>query len=323
MNAAPAAGGTSVPVTANTLGTTTTTAQQTGTNAPPGSRAAWPSSIFAAGGAQYWPVVPGSGGFAQDIVADYQHAYGTVGVNVMPIYEVPATQPLVPLSARSGCQDYLPSTGSEAPVPPYVSLLGSSDNPLVVYQPSTGRDWELWQVAPAPGGGYSACWGGMLDTHSSDGVFSPDYGMSATGISYLATAITEQDIASGSIDHAIALQVPHCNTWVAPAIRGDCHLDPGQPAEGQWFRFPPGTPEPKDLTPFGQMVFQALKSYGAVVTDYSAGVNIVIEQPSDWFAEGHPAPAPLNASMEGDPLWAVIASLPWSSLQAVTPPPSP
>lgn len=269
---------------------------------------------------QSWPLVPTGASYGADIVSDYEHAYGTVGIDLMPIYSVPAGQPMVPLSVTPGCHDFLPSTGTQAPVPSYASLLGTSDNPLVVYQPATGRDWELWQASLQAGGGVSACWGGMLVTASSNGVFAPYYGMSATGISYLATAITEADIASGSIQHAIALQLPRCNEWVFPADRGDCRSDPGQPSEGQWLRLPAGTAEPKGLSPFAKMVFSALENYGAVVTDYSGAVDIVIEQPSDWAAEGHTGTNPLTASMDGLPLWKVVAGLPWGSLQAVQPP---
>ena len=156
----------------------------------------------------------------------------------MPIYRVPADQPGVPVSVLSGCNNFLPDTGSEIPIPPFVTLIGSSDNPLVVYQPSTETDWELWRATKNANGTYSACWGGKLDMATSTGVFPYPYGMSATGISYLATAITEADVASGHIDHAIAIQIPRCNEYVYPADRHDCGSEPGQPAEGQWFRLP-------------------------------------------------------------------------------------
>ena len=83
--------------------------------------------------------------FAADIVSDYTQDYGSVGVNSMPIYRVPAGQPGVAISVLPGCNDFLPDTGNEIPVPDYVTLTGTSDSPLVVYQPSTDTDWELWR----------------------------------------------------------------------------------------------------------------------------------------------------------------------------------
>jgi hypothetical protein len=71
-------------------------------------------------------------------------------------------------------------------------------------------------------GTYSACWGGKLSMASSNGVFPAPYGLSASGIAYLPTTITEADVASGSIDHALAVEIPGCYQDVYPADRDDC-----------------------------------------------------------------------------------------------------
>src|SRR6202011_5940871 len=101
------------------------------------------------------------------------------------------------------------------------------------------------------------CWGGKLDSTTSTGVFSSPWGLSATGISYLATTITEADVASGSIDHTIALDIVDCDHHTLPAARGDCGAAPGQPSEGTWFRMAQGIGMPPGSTPFAQMVFRA------------------------------------------------------------------
>ncbi|HUB71680.1 MAG TPA: hypothetical protein VL984_14765 [Acidimicrobiales bacterium] len=280
----------------------------------------FPKSLFWEGGVQDWPVDQGSAGYVADLEQDFEEHYGAVGVNTMPIYTVPAGQPEVPLSVRPGCGDFLASTGSEIPVPPYAALNGSSDNPLVIYQPSTGRDWELWQAARLPSGGYQACWGGRLKVATSSGVFPAPYGLSATGISYLATAVTQAELASGEIDHTLALEVPSCTGSVYPADRDDCQATSGQPPEGEWFRLPAGLRVPSGLSPFARMVFVALQRYGAVVTDQAGGVMIQAEQASDWYAEGHEGPSPMVAAWGGLPEFKVIAPLPWQDLQAVRPP---
>jgi hypothetical protein len=306
------------PTTAIT--TPTTVNYRHTTYAPPGTT--WPDGLFSKPDVANWPLLSTSSRFAADIVSDYTHDYGSVGVNSLPIYRVPAGQPGVPISVLPGCNSFLDDTGSEIPIPSYASLNGSSDNPLIVYQPSTHSDWELWRATKNPNGTYSACWGGKLDMATSTGVFPSPFGMSATGISYLATAITEADVASGQIDHAIAIQIPACNGFVYPADRHDCGSDPGQPAEGQWFRMPSDVPMPAGLTPFAQMVFNALQRYGAVVTDFAGAVMLQSEQTSDWAAEGNSGTDPITASWEGLPEYKVVAGLPWGSLQAVNPPQS-
>ena len=312
------------PPTSTASPSSTTNATQTTVNYRRATYAApttlWPSSVFSKPDVANWPLLSTSSTFASDIVSDYTQDYGSVGVNSLPIYRVPANQPGVPISVLSGCNNFVSDTGGEIPIPPYATLIGSSDNPLIVYQPSTGTDWELWRATKNSNGTYSACWGGKLDMGNSTGVFPYPYGMSATGISYLATAITEADVASGRIDHAIAIQIPHCNEYVYPADRHDCGSEPGQPAEGQWFRFPADLAMPGGLTPFAQMVFTALQQYGAVVTDYAGAVMLEAEQPSDWAEEGNSGTDPISASWEGLPEYKVVADLPWSSLQAVNPP---
>jgi hypothetical protein len=279
-----------------------------------------PYSVFNSD-AQEWAVSADSSEYVSDFVTDYQDNYGSVGVNTAPIYWIPAGQADAPISVSSGCNDFTGDTGTEVPIPSYAVLNGSSDNPLMVYQPSTGTGWEFWQAQRNLDGSYSACWGGKLDLSASNGVFPSPFGLSATGISYLGTAITEADIASGSIDHAIAVDLPGCYSYVYPADREDCpsHPDnvPGQPPEGQWFRFPANLPMPSGLTPFAQMVFRAIQTYGMVVTDYAGAVMLEAEQPSDWAAEGGSGTDPITASWDGQAEYSVVANLPWSQLQAV------
>lgn len=308
------------PATEPDSTTTTSTAPDTTTTSP--FSGLWPGSLFTSGRVAYWPVNAQSAVFAHDIVSDYKADYGAVGVVQIPIYIVPASQPTVTVSVEAGCNNFIPSTGAQVPIPSYAQLTGTSDSPLVVFQPSTGADWELWKVAKQSDSSYWACWGGEMDARRSSGVFPWPYGESATGISYLATAITEQDIASGSIDHALALQIPECNGDTYPADRGDCGDNPGQPPEGQWFRLPANLALPAGLTPFARMVFVALQKYGAVVTDQAGAVNIVAEQSSDWAAEGYKGLDPITNSWQGLLEYQVIADLPWGQLQAVDPPAS-
>lgn len=307
------------PPTTTTLAPTTTVAPTT--TAPPSNL----TPVAALMGGSYfdrpvtsWGVDPQSSKFVSDFVLDYENNYGSVGVNTWPMYEVPAGAPNYPVTVRSGCGNFLGSTGNEIPVPSYVKLNGSGDNPLGLYDPSTDQMWEFWQFGDS--GGYQACWGGEAPLTTTDGVFPANYGLSATGISYLATSITENDVASGVINHAIAVDLPpNCAPYIFPADRGDCYGS-NQPHEGQWFRFAPGTAMPNGLTPFAQMVFRAVITYGMVVTDQAGAVMIQAEQDADWAAQGHSGPAPLGASWQGQQEYQVVANLPWQDLQVVDPP---
>ena len=278
-----------------------------------------------------WPVAANSGQMVANFVAQIQDNYGTVGVNGgnfagFPIVTVPANQALVPIGVSPGCNRFTLETGTLVPIPllSVFILTGSSDNPLIIYQPSTSTEWEFWQ-ANYLNGEWTACDGGVLtNLGNSTGVFPSPYGMSATGISYLGTAITEADVESGSIDHAIAIDVNagDCNGGVAPAVRTDCGSHPGQVSEGSYLVFPPSLAMPSGLTPFAQMVFKAIQTYGAVVTDESGGVAVQAESGTDWGFEGNTGTDPITASWDGDPAYAALDGVPWSQLQVLAVPPT-
>lgn len=267
------------------------------------------------------PVLPQSATYVRDFVRDYHHAYGAVTVNTMPLAIASPGQAPVRITVKPDrCANFRSDTGARIPIPPGTRTSGVGDSPLVVYQPSTGTDWELWQASPTATG-WSACWGGKLDTFKSDGVFPDGYGLSGSGISYLATMITEADVASGSIKHAIALDLPACNApQVFPADRTDCGHDPGQPPEGTWWRFPPGLPVPRGLTPFARMVFHAVQTYGLVFTDQAGAVAIQAQTPVATGHGGRHSANPLVASFEGRQAYQVLDGLPWVRLEAVRPP---
>jgi hypothetical protein len=278
-----------------------------------------PDSLFNSN-VQGWALDPNSAGYASDFVSDYVNHYGTVGVNTLPIYTVGANAPESTVSVQAGCNSFTSDTGTQIPIPAAAALNGSSDSPLVIFQPSSQTEWELWQVNRQSSTAYTACWGGKLNMATTNGVFPPNFGLSASGISYLATTITEADVASGSINHAIAIQLPRCQSFVYPADRDDCGTDPGQPGEGQWFRFPASLAMPSGLSPFAKMVFKAIQTYGAVFVDQGGAVMLQAEQPSDWAAEGHSGTDPITASWDGLQEYQVVATLPWSNLQVVDPP---
>lgn len=268
-----------------------------------------------------WTLDPQSSTIVSSLVSDYREAYGNVGVNYdMPIYDVPAGTPNAVISVAPGCNNFLAGTGNRVPVPSFVSEPQSSDSPVVLYSPSLNKEWEFWRFGQVSAHQYEACWGGRATLSTSDGVFRYPYGESATGISYLATTVTENDIKSGAINHAIALVVPQCNSSVAPADRTDCGSVPGQPAEGQRFRFPSNLAVPSGLPPFARMVFRAIQNYGLVVVDKGGAVQITAEQTSDWAAQGHKGTDPITAASWGWPQYRVINSLPWSQLEAVDTP---
>jgi hypothetical protein len=308
-----------------------------------------PSSLFNRD-VTSWPVARDSAAIVKEFDSDWQVNYGNVGVNGRPVIWVPANQPMVPLVVQPRCNDFLANTGATAPVPSWAPTSGPTDYIVTVYQPSSNTVWELWQAhhltGAKAGGGWSACWAGKAPLNTFSGTFPWPYGETATGISNLATEVTEADVLSGSINHAIGLQVVNCTTAIYPADRGDCGYHPGYPAEGQWFRFAAGVNcADYDTTPFEHEVCITGQQRGFVVVDHGGSDGIEADYATGtWTDEGNSGPTgswqhkpdgqccifaggagPLEQSFRIAPdnyeqEYQVIANLPWSQLQVLVPP---
>ena len=269
----------------------------------------------------------------------YVNNYGSVGVSTQPGYWAPTSQPDVSFSqtpSADGCTagpfvgtdpGYIPT---EAPIPSFAALNGSGDNPLDIW--STAGVYEIWQANQLSSSAWEGCYGGYGPMSTFTGVFAGNKGRTATSISDVATMVTEADVASGSINHAISVQITDGNDWVLPATRGDFGSDPGEPAEGQWFRFAPGTVcTPAECnSPYATMVFNAISTYGMVVSDQAGAYQINQEAVADWANEGEPGTDPITKSWCTDwnsgtnscagteeQEYNVISDLPWGDLQVL------
>jgi len=324
---------TTVPSTTTTEASpTTTTPSQVGYLTPPASL--MPDSIFNQP-VTGWSVASDSAQLVGDFVGGpgayipaggYVNNYGNVGVSTQPGYWVPTDQPDVSFSqtpSSAGCSagpfvgttpGYVPT---EVPIPSFAALNGSGDNPLDVW--SANSLVEIWQANQLSSTSWEGCYGGSGAMSTFTGIFANNRGRSATSISEIATMVTEADVASGSINHALSINITDCNGWILPATRGDCGNDPGEPAEGQWFRFAPGTVcSPSQCsTPYARMVFNAISKYGMVVMDQSGAYQINQEAQADWANEGEPGTDPITKSWDGQQEYTVIANLPWSDLQVL------
>jgi hypothetical protein len=274
------------------------------------------------------PVLSNSAALVSSFVSAYTDNYGAVDLNNgdygIPIYRVSSTQTLSAVSfdtANSGCSGHGTFPTMEVPIPTGAVGAGGTDGSAIIYQASTGDDWELWQFENTGNGTYGACAGAEISGVSTNsGVFpANDSQLSASGISYLATLITETDIQNGAINHALALAIPVCAAgYVAPARSSDCG-GPGVIQEGNYFRFPANLTMPPGLTPIGQLIFKAIQTYGMVDIDFAGSVGIGAEEPIGWQLSGNNGD-PITSAMNGEEGYQAIANLPWSSLQAISPP---
>jgi hypothetical protein len=265
-----------------------------------------------------------------DFVQQYQDAYGTVNINTTsyssPDYTVGPLQPTVvvtPVNCQGGTwvDPALAAQLSAVPIPAGATPAAGTDSDLIVDQPSTDTEWELWEAKDTDGS-WTACAGGRItDVSSSSGVFPAPYGVAASGLSLLGGQIHLSDIRAGSIDHALEVQIPQTAAGVvaAPADRTDGWSTAADAIpEGTRFRLDPSLDlAALHLPPAAYEIARALQTYGMVVSDTSGAVDFIAQDPSPAMAAG--APNPYDAWFAGTPSYAVLSGIPWGQLEAVSP----
>ena len=254
-----------------------------------------------------------------------------------PVYSVPGSQATVPVTVDYGTSMYtnwmdalnLSQQLSAVPIPANAQPSPDSDHHLIIWQPSTDTEWEMWLVSktttPAGATVWHCGWGARITSVSqSPGTVPHPFGATASGIPLLGGLMTANEIASArwgdaSITHALALAVPLTEGWgqfVWPANRTD-----GKTASAPWtlegtrFRLDPNlNVNALGLPPLARAMALAAQRYGIVVRDTSGSVAFYAEQPSDVGLYDYNWGSGLNPAQ-------LLANFPWASLQVVAPPP--
>lgn len=260
-----------------------------------------------------------------------------------PIYTVPANQPTVHVQFTYSTSA-LNQAFDSVPIPSGAQPAAGTDAQMTIYQPSTNTLWELWEMHRSTSGQWVAGWGGrIVDVSSSPGYYQnlvafnrttleqSNWGATASGLPLAAGLITLDDLATGHIDHALALLVPKSKAKVfyCPAQRTDGY-DPSPNAipEGAHFRLDPRLNLSKlAMPPVTRMIAEAAQKYGLIVNDQTGvTVGFRAQDPTPLMRAGLPNPYgkyfenPESGQYQMPTQF--LASFPWSHLQLLAPPKS-
>jgi hypothetical protein len=206
---------------------------------------------------------------------------------------------------------------------------------------------NLWSASPptmntaTTPGQWHASWGGRIlnealdpgyyhDIPDGQGGFSEQasWGVTASSLPVVGGLITLSDLASGEIDHAVAIMVPQAAAGVFffPAQRTDgVSTAANAIPEGARFRLPSNLNlSALNMPPVTRMIAQAAQRYGLIVNDQTgATVGFRAEDPTPLMRQGQPNPyktyftaSPNGAYMAPNRL---LASFPWADLELVAP----
>jgi hypothetical protein len=244
----------------------------------------------------------------------------------VPVYRIPAGQPTVPVTLDSN-SPALAQAWQAVPIPSAATPAPGSDASAVIYQPSTDKMWEFWQLSKH-GDGFHARWGGaMANVSTNAGYYSPlswfgltsqqgwDWGSSASSLPAIAGLMTISELKSGHINHALSVAMPQaCKWYVWPAQRTDgASSDSNCLPEGAHLRLDPNIDLASlNLSPMALMMAQAMQKYGIIVHDTTnSSVTFYAEQPSDG-TDPYDGPKGIFA---GAPEWQFLRTIPWNHLQ--------
>jgi hypothetical protein len=274
---------------------------------------------------------------ATEAAAEYQQNIGpyieTTGTTTM--YEVGANQPMLPVQLSDPTLWWrvaLQSAFDTVPIPTNAQPAAGPDAEMTIWQPSTDKLWEFFEMQKEADG-WHAAWGGAIQNVSqSPGYYTTSswlgalsvWGATATSLPAAAGVITLQDIRQGHINHALALELPYprAGAWTWPAQRSDgTGTDPNAIPEGTQLRLDPNLNlAALHLPPLTMMIAQAVQRYGMIVRDQTHhAIGLYAENPiplgsNPYYTSGTPNPTGPFGGQWPDTL---LHSFPWSSLEVL------
>ncbi len=187
-----------------------------------------------------------------------------------------------------------------------------ADGHLVLYNPSTFIEYDMWQATTVSDGKCKSRGGGLEGTSileagtidffdvRKEGTNHPNpyYSARAAGIPLLAGLMLPEDVEAGEIKHALAFAIPAphiVNTdnpaegvdYFYPASRAEesfYNTDPNAIAQGQRLRMKQtlvdeegNTIDETSLAPITRMFIKAFRTYGGYVVDNATGFSFYAE----------------------------------------------
>jgi hypothetical protein len=204
-----------------------------------------------------------------------------------PVYELTGNETEMPVEITNDWGSNI--DGGTMPWNPNWQAASGTDGQVIVLDPATGREWDLWQVSYEDGQ-VTASNGNLVDGNywtKEDG-FAPSRGC---GIQYLAMLVRPFEIACGEIRHALSMPIanPSGEMYVAPATKLE-HPDLGAGIpEGMRFAIDVTDQEiedwvnalPAELSEetksSARIIGTALRDYGWFITDTSGGAHLQFE----------------------------------------------
>jgi hypothetical protein len=238
-----------------------------------------------------YPVHPSSDAIV-DSIGRSKHAHPDFGSSFgIPFAVVPGGQAMVPVSFDYASE----SDPGPYPIPANVAVEADSDAHVLVVDQGNCLLYELWSSSTPDGGqswqaGSGAVWDLSIDDTRPLGWTSAD----AAGLPVFPGLVRYEELASGSINHALRFTVSHSRAgYVTPATHwASSDTSSNLPAMGMRFRMKASF-DCSGYSQDTQVLCTTLKRYGMILADNG----------SDWYISGAPNPSYDDSALDDAKLW--------------------
>ena len=193
----------------------------------------------------------------------------------------------------------------------------SPDGHLAIYDPTSQREWDMWQGA-TNGTSWTSSAGAAVSMTGNGVAPAGTASSNAANFPLLGGLIRPEEILQGHIDHALVIGLPGVNSTgrVCPATHNDgSSTSSSAPMEGTRFQLDPALNVDALAIPAWQKtIAKAMQTYGLYIRDNSGSLAVYAENPA---SRGYDAWAKVGL---GGLSSASLRGLPWSSLRAVAAP---
>ncbi len=197
--------------------------------------------------------------------------------------------------------------GKTIPFNPSWKQNAGTDAQMIILDPATGREWNLWEVEIDNNakkvyiGNGNLCPGDYV-TNNWDNPATKCTGSRGVGINYLAMLVRPWEIKQGKIEHALSMPIPGTSGsfYVAPATKLEHPGKTGSIPEGMRFALNVTEKQIDDYVATlkttaevkraVKIILVAMKDYGWFITDTSGAPTLQFEAPESarakWNALG-------------------------------------
>jgi chitodextrinase len=244
----------------------------------------------------------------------------------IPVYGVSSQTPTFTVTGTGYFHSYMsgsdtssvghgsPWTISGVPVPAGAAGGVGTDGQIILWNPTTGLEYEFWQFYQASDGTYHATNGNeSYTTAGYYGRFGDGLAGRGDGTPYLAGLVRPWEIAQGQINHAIAFAYNSpSSAFGYPAAKSDGGSFGGvlgtDLPEGSRIQLNPNLTDSDfaamGLSPAATIIAHALQRYGMIVVDHSGSSKIYLEQRT-------------TAGWDSSITRSMLSSIPWSDFRVV------